>query len=89
MGGWARWTTLIEPAGDGCVVRVALEYELPGELVGSLFGMLTGGRIERELGRTYDRLKRIAEAEARGERLPTADPTDGSADETLEEAAVR
>src|SRR5262249_40409620 len=47
MGGWARWTTLIEPAGDGCVVRVALEYELPGELVGSLFGMLTGGRIER------------------------------------------
>ena len=43
-GGWARWTTMIEPRDDGAAsdVRVSLEYELPGEIVGSLFGMLTG-----------------------------------------------
>lgn len=62
-GGWARWTTLIEPGGERmCEVRVSLEYELPGEVVGSLFGMLTGNRLEAEFKRTYVNLKRLAEA---------------------------
>lgn len=63
-GGWARWTTMLEPAGRACNVRVELEYELPGEIVGSLFGLLTGNRLERELRRTYENLKRLAEAPA-------------------------
>ena len=58
-GGWTRWTTIIEPAGDRCVVRVDMEYELPGEIVGSLFGMLTGNRIEREFRASYDRLRSL------------------------------
>jgi hypothetical protein len=63
-GGWARWTTMIEPIGDGAAsdVRVSLEYELPGEVVGSLFGMLTGNRLEAEFKRTYLNLKRLAES---------------------------
>ena len=61
-GGWARWTTMIEPDGPGCEVRVSLEYELPGEIVGSLLGLLTGHRIEREFRRTYDNLRRLVES---------------------------
>jgi hypothetical protein len=64
-GGWARWTTLIEPESGNeasCEVRVSLEYELPGEVVGSLFGLLTGNRLEAEFRRTYENLKRLAEA---------------------------
>jgi len=61
-GGWARWTTMIEPAGAACDLQVKLEYELPGEIVGSLFGLLTGNRIEREFRRTYEDLKRLAES---------------------------
>ena len=60
-GGWARWTTMIEDCGTACQVQIGLEYELPGEIVGSLFGLLTGNRIEREFRRTYDNLKRLAE----------------------------
>jgi hypothetical protein len=69
-GGWARWTTMIEPRGDACELRVSLEYELPGEVVGTLFGKLTGNRIEQEFNRTYANLKRVAEADAA--MLPTA-----------------
>jgi hypothetical protein len=69
-GGWARWTTMIEPRGGQCEVRVSLEYELPGEIVGSIFGMLTGNRIEQEFRRTYDRLRNLAEAAARTEPTP-------------------
>jgi ribosome-associated toxin RatA of RatAB toxin-antitoxin module len=64
-GGWARWTTIIEPVDDGCEVRVDLEYELPGEMIGSLFGKLTGNRLEQELNKTYNNLRKLAEAEAR------------------------
>jgi hypothetical protein len=61
-GGWARWTTMIEPDGPAAsAVSVKLEYELPGEIVGSLFGLLTGNRIEREFRRTYENLKRLIE----------------------------
>jgi len=62
-GGWARWTTLIDPVDGGasCEVRVSLEYELPGEVVGSLFGMLTGNRLEAEFKRTYENLKQLCE----------------------------
>jgi hypothetical protein len=60
-GGWARWTTMLEPDGEASTVHVSLEYELPGEIVGSLFGMLTGNRIEREFKRTYDNLKALVE----------------------------
>jgi hypothetical protein len=60
-GGWARWTTMIDADGSACVIRVALEYELPGEIVGSLFGLLTGNKVEREFRRTYDNLKALTE----------------------------
>ena len=55
---------MIEPRDDGAAsdVRVSLEYELPGEVVGSLFGMLTGNRLEAEFKRTYLNLKRLAES---------------------------
>jgi hypothetical protein len=74
-GGWTRWTTMIEPDGDRSAVRVTLEYELPGEILGSLFGMLTGNRIEREFKRTYDALRRIAEAEFAARTPPHREPT--------------
>jgi uncharacterized protein YndB with AHSA1/START domain len=64
-GGWARWTTLIDPANAGADVRVTLEYELPGELVRSVLGALTGTRLQRAFHRTYLNLKRLAEADAR------------------------
>jgi len=60
-GGWARWTTMIEPAEAGCDLQVSLEYELPGEIDGSILGLLTGKRIGREFLDTYDNLKRLAE----------------------------
>ncbi|HKB28534.1 MAG TPA: SRPBCC family protein, partial [Candidatus Limnocylindrales bacterium] len=64
-GGWARWTTMIEPVDGGSEVRVDLEYELPGEMISSLLGKLTGYRLEQELSKTYDNLRKVAEAEAR------------------------
>jgi len=63
-GGWARWTTVIEAVDEGSEVRVDLEYELPGELIGSLFGILTGNRLDQEFRRTYDNLRELAEADA-------------------------
>jgi polyketide cyclase/dehydrase/lipid transport protein len=65
-GGWTRWTTAIEPEGDRSTLRISLDYELPGEIVGSLFGMLTGNRIEREFRRSYDQLKRLVESNPAG-----------------------
>jgi uncharacterized protein YndB with AHSA1/START domain len=65
-GGWVRWTTFIEPADGGADVRVSLEYELPGEIVRSVLGALTGSRLQRAFHRTYLNLKRVAEAEAAG-----------------------
>jgi hypothetical protein len=77
-GGWTRWRTVIhaiEP--DVCELDVDLEYELPGEIVGSLFGLLTGNRLQREFRRTYDNLRDLAAREfaaaeeaRRGTRLP-------------------
>jgi hypothetical protein len=69
-GGWARWTTMIVGDGPACEIQVKLEYELPGEIVGSLFGMLTGNRIEREFRRTYDNLKRLAETRSAASATP-------------------
>jgi hypothetical protein len=63
-GGWARWTSIIEPRGSQSELRISLEYELPGEIIGSLVGMLAGNRIDQEFRRSYDRLKSIAEAAA-------------------------
>jgi carbon monoxide dehydrogenase subunit G len=78
-GGWARWTTMIEPVDDGSEVRVDLEYELPGEMIGSLFGKLTGNRLEQEFQKTYDNLRKLAEAEAgRGGPGSGAGPSSGA-----------
>ena len=74
-GGWARWTTMLEPDGSGCTIEVRLEYELPGEIVGSLFGLLTGNRIEREFRRTYANLKRLAETGTAADPARLAEPT--------------
>jgi hypothetical protein len=63
-GGWVRWTTFIDPADGGADVRVTLEYELPGEIVRSVLGALTGSRVQQAFHRTYLNLKRVAEAEA-------------------------
>jgi hypothetical protein len=71
-GGWARWTTMIEPIDEGSEVRVDLEFELPGEMLGSLFGMLTGNRLEQEFRRTYDNLRELAETEAGRDSGPTS-----------------
>jgi carbon monoxide dehydrogenase subunit G len=71
-GGWARWTTMIEPVDGGSAVRVDLEYELPGEVLGSLFGMLTGSRLDHEFRRTYENFKNLVEAEAAGSSGPLA-----------------
>jgi len=74
-GGWARWTTVIEAIDGGSEVRVDLEYELPGELIGSLFGILTGNRLEQEFRRTYDNLRELAEADADPGRRRRPPPT--------------
>jgi hypothetical protein len=71
-GGWTRWTTIIEPDGPGSRLQISMEYELPGEIVGSLFGMLTGNRIEREFRRSYEQLRRILEDEEAGHAGPPA-----------------
>ena len=63
-GGWTRWTTVIEPRGPQCEIRVSLEYELPGEIAGGFFGLLTGNRLQAELRKTYASLQAIVEAEA-------------------------
>jgi ribosome-associated toxin RatA of RatAB toxin-antitoxin module len=82
-GGWARWTTMIDDHGTACEIHVRLEYELPGEIVGSLFGLLTGNRIEREFRRTYVNLKALAEsgttASAASAQAPESHPTPISA----------
>ena len=75
-GGWARWTTLIEPSGEGCDVRATLEYDLPGEILGGLFGILTGGRLQTELDRTYDNLRLLAELDAIATDAPPAEMGD-------------
>ena len=77
-GGWARWTTYIEPAASGSSMRVSLEYELPGEIVGSLLGLLTGSRLQDAFNQTYAELKRVAEADA-ARSAGGARPTVGSA----------
>ena len=71
-GGWARWTTMIEPIDGGSEVRVDLEYELPGEVLGSLFGILTGTRLDQEFRRTYENFRNLVEAEATGYSGPSA-----------------
>ena len=64
-GGWTRWTTMIEASpGGGSDVTVTLEYELPGEIVGNLFGVLTRNRMDQEFRRTYENFKRVVERDA-------------------------
>jgi len=87
-GGWNRWTHVIEPEGEQCRVRISMEYELPGEIVGSLFGMLTGNRIEREFRQTYERLKQLAETAATAEGPPVARAIDRGASDRLAERAA-
>lgn len=77
-GGWARWTTSIEPADGGSDIRVSLEYELPGEIVGNLLGLLTGSRLQDAFAKTYAELKRVAESDA-ARSAAVAPPIAGSA----------
>ncbi len=77
-GGWARWTTFVEPADGGSAIRVSLEYELPGEVIGNLLALLTGSRLQDAFSRTYAELQRVAEADA-ARSVGLARPTVGSA----------
>lgn len=77
-GGWVRWTTFIDPAGGGADVRVSLEYELPGEIVRSVLGALTGSRLQRAFHRTYQNLKRVAEADGTGPGTGVRNTADGA-----------
>jgi hypothetical protein len=77
-GGWVRWTTFIDDADGGAEVRVTLEYELPGEIVRSVLGALTGSRLQRAFHRTYLNLKRVAEAEATGPGSGVRHTADGA-----------
>jgi hypothetical protein len=86
-GGWARWTTMIEQRGDACEVRISLEYELPGEILGSFFGKLTGNRLEQEFHRTYANLKDLAELDARRAIEPAVEPEVESVVEPAVESA--
>jgi hypothetical protein len=68
-GGWARWSTHIDPeadptgvAGPRSLVRVELEYRLPGDLFGGFLGLLAHPVLSRELDRTYQKLRELAEA---------------------------
>jgi hypothetical protein len=88
-GGWARWTTTIAPLDErSSELRVGLEYELPGEIVGSLFGLLTGNRLEREFRRTYDRLRQLAETGDVGASLATPPVRAFRADETHDDGRL-
>ena len=81
------------PPASSCDLRVDLEYELPGEIVASLFGMLAGNRIEREF-RQYllKRLKAMVEEEPRvGRRrcaLRPVDPEPAGPDDVPTEVAA-
>jgi uncharacterized membrane protein len=53
----------LEPDMDGTVVHVTLGYEIPGRGVDRLLKKLFWkGKLEQELGRLLDQLKRAAEA---------------------------
>jgi uncharacterized protein YndB with AHSA1/START domain len=85
-GGWTRWTTMIEPVDGGSEVTVDLEYELPGEVLGSVFSAITGNRLEQEVRRTYENLKALVEAETTTGRRPprpaaSPEPGDESEDD--------
>jgi hypothetical protein len=85
-GGWTRWTTVIEAIDEqSSEVRIDLEYELPGEIVGSLFGLLTGNRLEREFRRTYEGLRRVAEERS---RVPASSATDAPGDAGLSRGLI-
>lgn len=71
-GGWARTTVAIAPDGSGSAVEVRLDYELAGETLGGLLGMLTGNAIEREFLTTVRRLATVAEATVAGGPPPVA-----------------
>lgn len=82
-GGWARWTSVVEALDErSSELKVNLEYELPGEIVGSLFGLLTGNRLERDFRRTYDRLRELAEAGQVG-AVPAVRPDEARRDGQL------
>ena len=61
-GGWARTTVAIAPDEAGSTVDVRLDYELAGETLGGLLGLLTGNAIEREFAATARRLAAAADS---------------------------
>lgn len=68
-GGWARSTIELRPSGTGTTLVAAVDYELPGDILGGFLGLLTGNAIEREFRRSYWRLKGLAEAAAAEQRM--------------------
>lgn len=88
-GGWTRWTTMIAPEDSGSRLTVSLEYELPGEILASVLGLIAGPRLEREFRRTYDNLTLLVEtgtsalaARRRAVRLVDEPDAAGEADRT-------
>ena len=57
----------------GSDVRISLEYELPGEILGNLFRVLTGAGVQRVFHRTYSESRSQSRRRRRHERSAVAD----------------
>jgi len=67
-GGWARWTTTIEPEAVGSTIVIDLDYQLPRAALTGLLVWLAGNRVGRDFRRTYDRLKLVLDREGLADR---------------------
>jgi hypothetical protein len=68
-GGWTSWSTRIE-SGDGqSIISVDLDYQLPPSMLAGALGPVAGFVLGRELRRTYEVLRVLAESESES-RVP-------------------
>jgi hypothetical protein len=66
-GGRATSRVWLEPAGGATEARVEIEYELPGGFLGQFASRLfVESALERDLRLSNEKIKAIAESEARG-----------------------